>query len=662
MRFVELRPSPDRGPVRLHPRITWLRGLDPASRVAIVGLVHDVALGEVPEWDGTVDVDGEEAPLADTVERVGETASSGLIVDAAGLPDTSEDVDEADETLRAGLEAAQAKLAELDRRIREIAEELEASGKVRSQMVAHLASSKGQVDRDAGPRLDRADAVLAGAARRAGRPDPWTGMADPAARIEELTATIVELDRIRAGLPSGDRPALAAASAVARAALAPEGGDAPCPDAAALAQSWISLHQRLRGVESRLEAAGLGTEELAARLEEAREEVRRTRAATVARRITPEEKAELEALNEAKLEAEQKAGTGLRRGAGRAELEEAVRTLQDALEPFGYPTWAAYRMGNGTVVVPDEALNAHDVACDELEALEREWADVMARLEDDDELQAVFDAIGKAREQAVALLGEDPAADHDGNWVEPIAEALRAVRIPGDSVGVDREVAMRNLRGALVDAGATGHEDLASDHALAALADSWLGVLEVADDLAVRLERDRRRASEELAALEARDTTDAADGGADLDRERAAVYEAEQAVGGTRAALAEVVRARLQLHALAVTEVSLAEEHDDRLLQRDSAEVVLEMAERRVAGRAARDAMAALLDRVPRGAVGPVPVVVVMGNAPADTLDRLSAFPEDVQILVIGNGEGADDWVARVGPEVAELVDVRTLV
>lgn len=659
MRFVELRPAPDRGSFRLHPRITWLRGLDPAARVTIVGMVHDVALGEIPDWTGIAEVDGAEAPLAELVARLGETADSALIIDAASLPEPGE-APIAPSAQRSDLDAAQQKLDELDTRIRDIAEELAASGNVRSQMVAHLRSSKGQVDPDASTRLDRADGQLVRTARRADRPDPWTGMQDVPTRIEELGATIVELDEMLEGLPTGDRPALAAAAATARSAIVRgSGATAPSPEAAALAQAWISLHQRLRGLESRMEAAGGGTEVVAARLDEARRAARAAEDAAVPRKVTEDEVAELEVLHEAMIDAEGRVGKGVRRTASRAAFDIAEKELQDALEPLGYPTWAAFRMGNGMAAVSTEALVEYDVAQKELEDAELEWAQLMARLERDTDLQDVLTAIDKAHEHAVTLLGEDPLAGVTDASPDLVTEALQAFVVDADSVGVDRDAGMRHLRVAMADAGVVGHEELTSDQAVVALADSWLGVLVAADDLAVRNLRDRERAADELDALESLGDGTRVDR---LDGERAAVREAEHAVATTRAALDEVVKARLQLHMLAATELNLAEEHDDRLLQRESAQVLVDLAQRRLQGRASADAVAALADRVPRGDGGPIPVVVVMGDAPASTLDRLAALPDDVQILVIGDGKGADEWLDRVGSDVASMVDVGTLV
>jgi hypothetical protein len=65
---------------------------------------------------------------------------------------------------------------------------------------------------------------------------------------------------------------------------------------------------------------------------------------------------------------------------------------------------------------------------------------------------------------------------------------------------------------------------------------------------------------------------------------------------------------------------------------------------------------------VPRGVGGPIPVVVIMGGAPATTLERLVALPDDVQILVIGDGSGLDDWISDAGDDVASVVEIQTLV
>ncbi len=658
MRFVELRPSPDTAPLRLHPRITWLKGLDSAARVSVVGMAHEVALGEQPDWGGRVEIDGEELDLAVALERFGETADAALIINAASLPEVVvASLDDEEQPDVGSLESARARLRDLDERIAGLAEELEASSSVRSTMSAELTSALAQVDAAAFDALDQADGALGRAARLADRPDPWTGMGDVTARIDDLRAHIAELDQLLDELPSGDRPALAAATATARAAIV--SGAVPNPEAMALAQAWSSLHQRLRGLESRFEAGGGGTEAVAARLDAAHAEARRAEDAAAPRKISQVESDRLGQLHEAMIQAEQKAGRGVRRGAGKAAFEEALAALHDALDPFGYPTWAAYRMGNGVVAVPPEVLEEYERTQVALEAAELELAMVMARIERDTEIQDVLAAIDRAQEHAIELIGRDPQTDADDDDDDAIMTALQTLTVDASTVGVAREAGLAHLRDALAAAGAGGHESLASDAAVVALGDSWIQVLTAADDLAVRLLRDRERANEELEALEELGDGSRVDR---LDEERAVVREAEEAVAHTRQALAKVVDARLKLHVLAATELNLAEEHDDRLVQRESAQLLVELAERRNDGRAGADAAAALAARVPRGVAGPIPVVVVMGEADASTLDRLALFPDDVQVLVIGEGEGMDAWVADAGAECADTIEAGTLV
>ena len=68
MRFLELRADEGIEPLRLHPRLTLVRGLDPAARVAFVGFLHSVATGDTFGWDGTVDVHGVQMSLENALE------------------------------------------------------------------------------------------------------------------------------------------------------------------------------------------------------------------------------------------------------------------------------------------------------------------------------------------------------------------------------------------------------------------------------------------------------------------------------------------------------------------------------------------------------------------------------------------------------------------
>ena len=653
MRFVEFGPHPGGAGLRLHPRITFLRGLDPVARVGIVGMVHDLALGEVPDRDGVVEIDGAELPFAEAVELVGVTADSGLILPAESLPEPVV-VDEGD---RAALEQevveAEARVAELTEMIVGLADELASGESVRADMKASVTSATARVEGDAAAILDRADAELVRAARVEDRPDPWTGMQDVEERVAHLRALLAELDEHEQALPAGDREALAVASATAR--LARSDAEGPNPEAAGLAQAWSVLHEQLAMLEARLQAEDRSPDGPAARLDAARAAARAAEAATVPRNVTDEETEQLEQLHEAMLDAEARASRGMRKGAGRAGFEKARAALQDALEPLGYPTWTAFRMGGGKVAVSAEVLEAFEAAKSELAAAEEEWERVAARLDEDVEFQDVLERIDAVLTRATELIGpgrldhtEEPAA---------VTAALGALVVPRSECEMSEAEAVDELRRALTEAGAPGHQDVGSDAGLILLGSSWLQVLADADTARVRIARDRERAEAELAALEGLE-------GSRVDRlddERAAVREAEEAVAATRDALCDVVRARLQLHVLAVTELSLAQQHDDLVTELEEAEAVLGDACRRLQGVSGRDP-SGLAERVPRGLGGPIPIVVVMGDLPASRLDVVRDLPDDVQIVVIGEGSGIDEWVAAAGPDVAAVVEASTFV
>ncbi|MEZ5167871.1 MAG: hypothetical protein R2695_15825 [Acidimicrobiales bacterium] len=65
-------------------------------------------------------------------------------------------------------------------------------------------------------------------------------------------------------------------------------------------------------------------------------------------------------------------------------------------------------MGNGKAAVPQSAIDAYEVAAAELAAAEAEWEALMARLDQDTELQDVLSAIDRATEHAPKLLDPLP--------------------------------------------------------------------------------------------------------------------------------------------------------------------------------------------------------------------------------------------------------------
>ncbi len=658
MRFVELTPDSSRDCFELHPRITILQGLDPAARVAVVGFLHSIAGGDAFDWSGLAEVHGVVMTLDSALDIIGATAEAALIIEANSLLDIA--VDPGDALTREGQAYREASGArqQIDSDITELAEELGGASRIRSEMQARHASASARLDNDAGRRLDLADGALGRAARLSDRPDPWTGMDDVPGRLSELEVLVDELDTQLSALASGDRSSLAAALATARSSVSK--GPVPCPEAAALAAAWTSLHQRLVGLESRMEAAGGGTEAVAGRLDAARASARSAEDAAVPRSVLPDEATELAALHDRVLKLERRAGKSLRRGAARREFELAKGELNEALDELGYLTWAAFRMGNGMAMVSRERVAAYEKSLEDLEGAELEWTELMARLERDSDLQSVLDAIDVAAGRAVQLLGHDPMKDARSENPDLIAEALLAVRVDAGSVGAAPDDAFAHLRSVLGDCDAIGHQDLHSERALLALGETWLSVLASADTAAVRILRDRERAGAEQDALVLLGDVSRVDR---LSAERTTVHEAEAEVAEVRKMLIEMNHIDLELHMLAANELTVAEEHDAKLQLRDGAEVLERLAEHQLRhSTGGPHGMASVISRIPRGRAGAIPLVVLMGGAPVTVLDALHGLPEDVQAIVIGDTPGIAEWVADQEHGTVKSIEVHAFV
>lgn len=658
MRFLELRADQGIEPLRLHPRLTLVRGLDPAARVALVGFLHSIATGDTFDWTGSVEVHGVRMDLTRALELAGATSDAAQIIEASTLVDAASTagMSESDEAVAHAESLAACE--QLETEAADLADELSGAAALRSEMTARLSAAAALLDPDAGRGLDRIDGDLARAARIAERPDPWTGMSEPKVRVAHLEEFIETLDGHLAELPSGDRAALAAALGTARVSIST--GDVPCPESAALAEAWTSLHQRLSGLESRIEATGRGTEAVAARLDAARTAARSAEDAAVPRSVQEAETRRLEELHDQVLAAEARAGRSIRRGASRRHFEEAQRALNAALDEIGYPTWAAFRMGNGLASVSQADLDEYDRAREELEQAESEWTEVMARLERETDLQSVLNAIDTALDHAVALIGHDPYSGSADDDPDRLADELRARTIDAASIPVAREDAFVHLRSVLDESGCFGHAEIHSDPGLVALAETWLRTLQAADAAAVRMLRDRERAAAELNELILLGEGSRVDR---LDAERRAVHAAEDRVAQHREALLDVSRARLELHILLATELAVAEEHDAKLQLLEGARVLERIARHRVdnlaGGPTGIDAVAAA---VPRGLAGPIPLAVLMGDAPMSALDDVLAMPEDVQILVLGDTDEMEEWASRLPPGVADFIERSALV
>jgi hypothetical protein len=655
MRLFELHLSGDGPRLSFHPRITVIRGLDEAATAELRSVLRALAAGETPQGpSGSVEVHGVVVPLEGMAQRVGPAVGEPVIAPIEEVlppvPGPPADASEAQPIMTHA--RALATREALETAVSELAAQLAAANGEREGLGARLVSARRQLDRGAAMLLDVADSELRSAARDLGV-DRYGTQPDLMARAAQLNDIIDECDKILPELPAGDRATLAGAAATLRAALS--NGKVVSPEADALAEAWLSLHRRLDGIESRLETASRDTEALAARLEAARQVAAEARAASTPREVTVEEEQRLETLHNRVVELQTRATSGVRRGSARKHLEEVHAELGAELEALGYPTFMAYRMGNG-LSTPDPDLTVeYDAAAAELAAAEVEWAELMERLQGDEELNDVLIAIEQVSGRAIDLLGVD-LDELEGEPPEVLAERLRGVRIDAESLRLDPEDAADHLRSVLDGAGAGGHRDVVAPEAVLALGDSWLEVLRAADDAAVRVLRDRERAETELVGMAAFSDTEAPDV---LAEARSRVTEVEADIAELRRGLVALAAIRHDQHDLTASVLRMAENHDAKMELLEAARAMEEAAAARlpanVKTETTRRGITAL---VPRGLGGPVPMIVELGDVDDISVEQLLGIPDDIQVIALGGGAGVVEWVEDIGPDYALLVDV----
>jgi len=641
MRLVNLRPWPDGPEIELHPRITLIVGLLPFERVELVSTAHSIAIGEVPVWDGCLEVEGVQMSFVESAEVLGPQAECAPVVttdeiaNLAGHPSLhgqpSEPRTEGDP------------MSVIREHLAEIADELSGAAKLRSEMQGRLASANANVDPQVFDELSRADGILKRSADLANRPDQWTGAADPAARLERISQMLALAESKLAELPVGDRVELARATAVLRVALST--GDMPLPEAVGLGERLNVLEERWADIVAQFRSLGFDRDGATARLESAQAALRAAEQAATPREVTSEETSEVERLHELCLEFHDKVDGGIRRGSARRRLDVAQSELDRVLDSIGYTTWSQFRMGNGMVTVTDEALKAFAIARAELDATELEWAELRTMLETDPALVEIEEEISSVRRAAVHLLGQDPGGTNLSNRGSRLSKALAGVLVDAASSSIDVDDAEQQLQAALMACGTSAHTRISSKRGLLALGESWLSVLRSSDPARLLLARLRDRLRAETDALEHLGNTSRLDR---LDAQRRAVAEVENRVMSSIESMLDVVHARIELHVLATTELAMAEEHDagvELLEKSDSSSAQM------TAGSISR------ADRDPE-----LPIVVIFGNDDTSLLDPLVALSERLQIIVVGDGEALIAWAGRVGPEGASVVDRGVLV
>lgn len=591
MRLLDFQPGPAGPDIPLHARITVILGLSASERVGLVAAAHSMALGEEPNWEGTAEIDGEEMGLNDAVRTMGRTADAAAILTAS---DVAVDIPQETERLRAELGTT-------------------------------VVSAQADADLQMIERLDRACGGLRRAANEAGQPDPWTGMADIDERVEQIAVRLDDTIRRLSCLPTGDRGALARSIAEVRAVLGD--GDAEDPEKLGLREDRSVLRVRRRKVESRLLARGIDPVAAAQRTETTRDALQIAEAAATPRPITEDEYAEVERLHETYLANHDKATGRVRRGAAIRRMQEAQDQLTAALDPLGYPTWSAVRLGDGKVQVTEEAKRLHEQAIVEFRIAEADR--------------------NRFREQ----LDADPERLEIRRLDAEIERALSEVGFEQSGISGDAEQATAKLRALLDESGSTGQMDLQTPRAVLALGDSWLAVLRDAAKARSWLDRQQERLSEEIETLEGSD----APRSDDLDTERTVAREAESSAFDSTQATFDVAMGQIELHQLIVSELTVTE----RAIGNgdvDRTEPVF------AADTSSDRTSSGIAEGIPRGAGGPLPIVVLVGDADPSLLEPLLLLARDIQTLVIGDGPELLDWARSLGSDRCSVVDRGVLV
>jgi hypothetical protein len=158
--------------------------------------------------------------------------------------------------------------------------------------------------------------------------------------------------------------------------------------------------------------------------------------------LTPEQRAEIEAVHEAVLEAEDKASQGFGRAAARRRLEQLRAEEQDVLERYGYGSHldvvlSGGRPGGGNRLAAEQRLQAARGRLESLEGQTTGTPDVVALRAERDRLRA----------EGIELLGVDPAdrldvlleqhPDVPQPIVTELADALRAVGVAPVGIALD---------------------------------------------------------------------------------------------------------------------------------------------------------------------------------------------------------------------------------
>ncbi len=605
MQIKVLWPRSGGPEIQLHPKITVISGLLPAERIELVSTAHSLAIGDAPVWDGIVDVEGVEATLDEVGERFGKTADAALILTADRIIDSESDSRD-----------------HLRERRDDIVEQLSSAETLTLERHARVTAAQGNIDSDAFHKLDEADGVLLHAAKVAGRPDPWTDMSGVGERITQLNVTVAGIDDKIAKLPSGNRVDLVARTSTAKVAVS--NSDEPMPQAAQMSEELAVLHAQRNDIEVKFRFLGFDVVAARARLESARAALKTAEEDAIPRPVGEREATAIERAHDELLSERKRATAGMRRGSARKRMEELQAELDSLLETIGYDTWSQYRMGNGEVQITPDCLRTYERSVVEVERATSELDEIAMRMDSDSSFAMIDVALGELINAAQRLLGRSPGSTTD---IGRLRRDLDEVRIDAFSSTLSPAETGENLINELDKCGSPTHGQLESIEALVVLGESWLAVLRDADGARMRLAHDRRRCISEMEALEALGDASRVDR---LERQRRNVRDAEVEMRRSADAMCALVDARIELHVVRATRLSLAEEHDQIVDQLD--------------------------DPVIRGEAGPLPIVVIDSEGSEASRDAILDLADSAQVIMVTDAESTIHWANSLGPDCAGVI------
>ncbi len=510
MRLLELRLIEDqRSSVRFPGNLTIVAGMSPTARAwfahAVPSLLEGIECGASAfvDFDGSSREVGPGALAQRFLERnVAVVLDAGLFQKVvADRPSLTEHASEAPVIVtaehlaqaRTAYDNTMASVDVLERSVELSQAEHRGAVDASAGFADRIAEARSMVDPIAAIVRDRSVEIAARLEVETGAlPGVCRGETEEAAkeRIVRLEAALFELDSALQALIPVDTTAVDHALDVVRVITAT--GRIEVPEAIRLADEYRSLRSQIAALEERVAADEGGMVSVNDRLDHAR-----TRFALAEAKLLPiatnaEDIIALERAHDTVLEAERRV-SGLFGSRSKKQLEDAMAVEQVVLDRLGYPTWSSFIMGARMLDSTAENKRQLEIARRDLEEIERVWARVMAKLNENAEFYAYLDRLERLQEAAHAIVGD----------VDDVEGALRALRVDPGPPSMSVAQARENLASCLLAVG-FGIEARATLDDLQGAARAWLDEVRQIAWLHTQLEADAKHCAHELD--EARET------------------------------------------------------------------------------------------------------------------------------------------------------------